>query len=179
LSILYEDIFDAAHADRNGLVFLRSVSDDVDAGPLEASFRATRADIEALDLTHSLTRNNCNSVITTLLLQVGIDLPNAVPQSSAALLAAPIPCTDRHLGPENLKTLLLARLPAEPNGQDLLALFDRLKVRSVRQGDMIQGRVPARGRFSLTPAFWSITERVDPHGPSHFAERPVSIEYLN
>jgi hypothetical protein len=37
LSILYEDIFDAAHADRNGLVFLRSVSDDVDAGPLEAS----------------------------------------------------------------------------------------------------------------------------------------------
>ena len=59
-----------------------------------------------------------------------------VPQSSAALRAAPIPWTDRRLGPENLKTLLLARLPAEPNGQDLLALFDRLKVRSVRQGDM-------------------------------------------
>ena len=85
-----------------------------------------------------------------------------VRQSTAALLAAPIPWTDRHLGPENLKTLLLARLPAEPNGQDLLALFDRLKVRSVRQGDMIQGRVPARGRFSLTPAFWSITARMDP-----------------
>ena len=85
-----------------------------------------------------------------------------VPQSSAALLAAPIPWTDRHLGPENLKTLLLARLPAEPNGQDLLALFERLRVRSVRQGDMIQGRVSARGRFSLTPAFWSITALVDP-----------------
>jgi hypothetical protein len=84
-----------------------------------------------------------------------------MPQSSAALLAAPIPWTDR-LGPENLKTLLLARLPAEPNGQDLLALFDRLKVRSVRQGDMIQGRVSARGRFSLTPAFWSITALADP-----------------
>jgi hypothetical protein len=80
-----------------------------------------------------------------------------VPQSCAALLAAPIPWTDRHL-----KTLLLARLPAEPNGQELLALFDRLKVRSVRQGDMIQGRVSARGRFSLTPAFWSITALVDP-----------------
>ena len=66
--ILYEDIFDAEHADRNGLVFLRSVGDDVDAGPLEVSFRATRAHIEALDLTYTPTRNNCNSVITTLLL---------------------------------------------------------------------------------------------------------------
>ncbi len=75
--ILYEDIFDAEHADRNGLVFLRSVSDDVDASPLEASFRTTRAHIEALDLTYTLTRNNCNSVITTLLLQAGIDLPHA------------------------------------------------------------------------------------------------------
>ncbi len=74
--ILYEDIFDADHADRNGLVFLRSVSDDVDAGPLEASFWGTRAHIEALDLTYTLTRKNCNSVITTLLLQVGIDLPH-------------------------------------------------------------------------------------------------------
>src|SRR6266571_8776132 len=72
-----------------------------------------------------------------------------VPQSSAALRAAPIPWTDRHLGPENLKTLPLARLPAEPNGQDLLALFDRLKVRSVRQGDMIQGRVSAGARSEL------------------------------
>ena len=59
------------------VVFLRSVSDDVDAGRLEASFRATRAHIEALDLTYTLTRNNCNSVITTLLLQAGIDLPHA------------------------------------------------------------------------------------------------------
>jgi len=75
--ILYEDIFDAEHADRNGLVFLRSVSDDVDASPLEASFRTTRAHIEALDLTYTLTRNNCNSVVTTLLLQAGIDLPHA------------------------------------------------------------------------------------------------------
>ncbi len=75
--ILYEDIFDAEHADRNGLVFLRSVSDHEDASPLEASFRATRAQIEALDLTYTLTKNNCNSVITTLLLQAGIDLPPA------------------------------------------------------------------------------------------------------
>jgi len=87
---------------------------------------------------------------------------SSVPQSPAALLAAPIPWTDRHLGPENLKTLLLARLPAEPKGQDLLALFNHLNVRSVGQGKMIQGRVSARGRFSLTPAFWSITARVDP-----------------
>jgi hypothetical protein len=41
--ILYEDIFDAEHADRNGLVFLRFVSDDVDASPLEALFRTARA----------------------------------------------------------------------------------------------------------------------------------------
>jgi len=45
--ILYEDVFDAEHADRNGLVFLRSVSDDVDASPLEASLRTTRAHIES------------------------------------------------------------------------------------------------------------------------------------
>jgi hypothetical protein len=38
--ILDEDIFDAEHADRNGLVFAGCVSDDMDASPLEASFRA-------------------------------------------------------------------------------------------------------------------------------------------
>jgi len=32
---------------------------------------------KSLDLTYTLTRNNCNSVITTLLLQAGIDLPHA------------------------------------------------------------------------------------------------------
>ena len=85
-----------------------------------------------------------------------------VPQSTAALVAAPIPWTDRHLGPENLKTLLLVRLPGEPNGQNSIALFEHLMVRSVRQGDMIQARVTARGRSSLTPAFWSITALVDP-----------------
>jgi hypothetical protein len=85
-----------------------------------------------------------------------------VPQSPEALLAAPIPWTDRHLGAENLKTLLLARLPVEPTGRDLLSLFEHLGVRSVRQSDMIQGRVSARGRFSLTPAFWSITALIDP-----------------
>jgi hypothetical protein len=75
--VLYEDIFDDEHPDRLGLVLLRSVSDHVDASQLEASFRRTRARIEALDLTYTLITNNCNSVITTLLLQAGIDLPPA------------------------------------------------------------------------------------------------------
>ena len=75
--MLFNDIFDAEHADRNGLAFLRSVSDDVDASPLDASFRSTRAHIEALELAYTLTRNNCISVITTPLLQAGIDLPHA------------------------------------------------------------------------------------------------------
>ena len=97
-----------------------------------------------------------------------------VPQSSAALLAAPIPWTDRHLGPEHLKTLLLARLPGEPNGQDLIALFERLRVRSVRQDDMIQGRVSARSWFSLSPAFWSITALVDPETDRI---RSLSVQY--
>jgi hypothetical protein len=66
------------------------------------------------------------------------------------------------LGPKPLKTLLLARIPVNPTGQDLLTLFERLGLRSVRQGDMIQGRVSARERFSVTPAFWSLTALVHP-----------------
>jgi hypothetical protein len=97
-----------------------------------------------------------------------------VPQSSDALRAAPIPWTDRQLGAENLKTLLLARLPAEPTGQDLLALFERLGLRSLRQADMIQSRVSARGRLSLTPAFWSLTALVDPETD---AIRSLSVQY--
>jgi hypothetical protein len=85
-----------------------------------------------------------------------------VQQSREALLAAPIPWTDRQLGSENLKTLLLARLPARPTGQDVVALFEHLGVAWARQSDMLQGRVSARGRFRLSPAFWSITARVDP-----------------
>jgi hypothetical protein len=75
--LLYEDIFDQQHPDRRGLAVLRSINDDVDVGQLETSFRATRSRIEALDLTYALTRNNCNSVITTLLLHAGFDLPPA------------------------------------------------------------------------------------------------------
>jgi hypothetical protein len=75
--LLYEDIFDAEHPDRRGLVFLRTVSDDEDADRLQASFRRTRAQIEALNLMYSPTRNNCNSVITTLLLRAEIVLPPA------------------------------------------------------------------------------------------------------
>src|SRR5919199_5582759 len=71
--LLYEDIFDQQHPDRRGLVVLRPISEDVDAGQLEAAFRDTRSRIEALDLTYALTRNNCNSVITTLLLHAGFD----------------------------------------------------------------------------------------------------------
>ena len=85
-----------------------------------------------------------------------------VQQSREALLAAPIPWTDRQLGAENLKTLLLARLPDRPTGQHVVALFKHLGVAWVRQGEMIQGRVSARGRFTLSPAFWSITALVDP-----------------
>jgi hypothetical protein len=85
-----------------------------------------------------------------------------VHQSREALLAAPIPWRDRQLGAENLKTLLLARLPPQPTGQDVVALFEHLGVASVRQGEMIQGRVSARGRFTPSPAFWSITTLVDP-----------------
>jgi hypothetical protein len=75
--LLYEDIFDAEHPDRRGLVFLGSVSDHEDAQHLEASFRRTRTQIEALDLIYTPTRNNCNSVITTLLLEAKIALPPA------------------------------------------------------------------------------------------------------
>ncbi len=85
-----------------------------------------------------------------------------VRQSREALFAEAIPWTDRRLGPENLKTLLLARLPAAPTGVDVESLFRQLGLEDAgRQGDMVQAQVRARPWYWPTPAVWTITALVD------------------
>jgi len=85
-------------------------------------------------------------------------MKSPVQQSREALLAEPIPWRDRRLGPENLKTLLLAGLPAAPTGSDVEMLFQQLGLAEAgRQGDMVQAQVRARPRYWPTPAVWTIT----------------------
>jgi hypothetical protein len=89
-------------------------------------------------------------------------LNSPVKQSRAALLAEPIPWRDRQLGPENLKTLLLARLPENPSGKDVEALFRELQLKDAgRQGDMVQAQVRARPWYWPTRAVWTVTALVD------------------
>lgn len=90
-------------------------------------------------------------------------LPAAVLQSRDALLGEAIPWRDRELTPENLKALLLARLPAAPTGRDVEQLFERVGVEHAsRHGDLVQGRKPA-GRVWIVPSrpYWLISAFVD------------------
>jgi hypothetical protein len=83
-------------------------------------------------------------------------------QSRDALMTEPIPWTDRQLTSENLKALLLARLPDRATGRDIETLFQQLDLRNAnRQGDRIQAQVRARPRYWPTPAYWLVTALVD------------------
>lgn len=87
---------------------------------------------------------------------------SSVRQSRAALLAEPIPWKDRQLTSENLKTLLLARLPETPTARDVETLFGQLGLTNAgRQGDMVQALVPARPWYWPLRGFWSITALVN------------------
>jgi hypothetical protein len=65
-------------------------------------------------------------------------------QARERLLEEPIPWMDRKLSAENLKALLLARLPTQPTGRDVEQLFSQLGLSNAgRQGDLIDVMVPA------------------------------------
>jgi hypothetical protein len=92
----------------------------------------------------------------------GARLISPVRQSREALHDEPIPWRDRQLSSENLKTLLLARLPAAPSGHDVEMLFQELQLEEFgRHGDMVQALVRARPWYWPLRGYWSITALVD------------------
>jgi len=85
-------------------------------------------------------------------------------QEREMLLGEPIPWSDRHLSPENLKALLLARLPVQPTGPDVEQLFERLGLEHPgRQGGLIQAtvRAPRQPWWLPTRPYWLLSAFVD------------------
>ena len=85
---------------------------------------------------------------------------------------------DRQLSAENLKALLLARLPAQPTGRDVEQLFGHLGLKTAgRQGDLIDARVPAaRDPWWLpTRPYWLLSAFVD--GDDHVTA--FKVQYLS
>jgi hypothetical protein len=73
--VVYERRYTAEEPDAQDVVVVRVARSGVDARFVRSSFRATLARITALDLTYNLFSRNCNTVITTLLLQADFELP--------------------------------------------------------------------------------------------------------
>ncbi len=90
-------------------------------------------------------------------------LSKHVLQSCEALREEPIPWADRKLSPENLKALLLARLPIEPTGHQVEQLFHQLRLEHPnRHGDRIQATArAARTWWVPTKPYWLISAFVD------------------
>ena len=85
-------------------------------------------------------------------------------QARERLLEEPIPWKDRKLSAENLKALLLARLPAQPTGRDVEQLFVELGLSNTgRAHDLIDARVPAARDpwWFPTRPYWLLSAFVD------------------
>lgn len=72
---VYEADYSTEHPDSRGIVALRAAWTELDATTTAASFRATLNRIDGLNLTYNSLSCNCNTVITTLILQAGLVVP--------------------------------------------------------------------------------------------------------
>jgi hypothetical protein len=74
--LVYERRYAGADADAQNVVALRMAVNNIDANRVLLSFRSTLQTIEQLNLRHNLLNCNCNTVVTTLILQAGrLELP--------------------------------------------------------------------------------------------------------
>jgi hypothetical protein len=73
--LAYEASYLLEHADRHDVVVLHPAWTQIDAVVVLTSFRTTKARINALGLTYNPLNCNCNTVVTTLVLQAGLELP--------------------------------------------------------------------------------------------------------
>jgi hypothetical protein len=96
----------------------------------------------------------------------------ALAEPVEVLAKEPLPWTS-DIGSEHMRTLILARLPADATGRDVENLFTEMGLRVRRSPDLhlVQARVPGGSRLLVLPTRWLVTASVDPE-----SDRVLDVE---